>query len=91
MSLPADALVVGAALFVSLAVAMLGRAVEGPTIQDRAIAVNAVGTVTVVVIALVGAAFDEPGFLDVALTYALLNFLLSVGLSKVVVEHGGVL
>jgi multicomponent Na+:H+ antiporter subunit F len=55
------------------------------------VAVNVVGTTAVVVIALAGAALGEPGFLDVALVYALLNFLLSVGLSKFTIERGGVL
>jgi multicomponent Na+:H+ antiporter subunit F len=91
MTLATDAAVVGAALFVTLGVGILGRAVLGPTVQDRVIAVNAVGTVTVVVIVLAGAALGEPGFLDVALVYALLNFLLSIGLAKTLIERGGVL
>ena len=86
-----DVLVLGAALFVSAGIGIFGRAVLGPTIQDRVIAVNAVGTVTVVVIVLSGAALDEPGFVDVALVYALLNFLLSIGLAKTLVERGRVI
>ena len=76
---------------VALSVVLLGRVVLGPTTPDRVIAVNVVGTATVVVIALLAAAVDEPGFLDVALVYALLNFLLSVGLAKFSIERGGVL
>ena len=91
MTLVADALIVGATLFVASGVGILGRAVLGPTVQDRVIAVNAVGTVTVIVIVLAGAALDEPGFVDVALVYALLNFLLSIGLAKMLVERGGVI
>jgi multicomponent Na+:H+ antiporter subunit F len=91
MTLVADALIVGAALFVAAGVGILGRAVLGPTVQDRAIAVNAIGTITVVAIVLSGAALDEPGFVDVALVYALLNFLLSIGLAKMLVERGGVI
>lgn len=83
-------LLAGGALFVVLAVTTLGRVVLGPTVQDRVVAVNAVGTATVVVIVLAGGALDEPGFVDVALAYALLNFLLSIGLSKVLTERGGV-
>jgi multicomponent Na+:H+ antiporter subunit F len=90
MTLAADALVVATGLFVALAVATFGRAVLGPTVQDRVVAVNAVGTLTVVVIALSAAAFDEPGFVDVAIVYALLNFLLSLGVSRVLVGRGGV-
>lgn len=91
MTLAADALIVGAAVFVALGLGILGRAVLGPTVQDRVIAVNAVGTITVVVIVLAGAALGEPGFVDVALVYALLNFLLSIGLSKMLVERGRVI
>ena len=89
--LASDALLVGAAGLVLLAVVLLGRVVRGPTTPDRVIAVNVVGTTTVVVIALLAAAVGEPGFLDVALVYALLNFLLSVGLAKFSIERGGVL
>ena len=82
-------LLAGATALVVLAAVAGLRAVLGPTVQDRVVAVNAVGTTTVVVVALVGAALDEPGLLDVALVYALLNFLLSVGLSRFLAERGG--
>jgi multicomponent Na+:H+ antiporter subunit F len=86
-----DALLATAAALALVALTLLGRVVAGPTTPDRVVAINVVGTIAVVVIALVGAALDEPGFLDVALIYALLNFLLSVGLSKFTIERGGVL
>jgi multicomponent Na+:H+ antiporter subunit F len=89
--LVADVLLTGAAVIVTLGVVLLGRIVLGPTTPDRVVAVNVVGTATVVVIALVAAALDQPGYLDVALVYALLNFLLSVGLAKFSIERGGVL
>ncbi|WP_218120844.1 cation:proton antiporter [Halovenus aranensis] len=74
-----------------LAVAMFYRAVKGPTTQDRVLAVNVLGTNTVVILALLGAALGEPSLLDIALVYALLNFLMSVAISKFTVEQGGVL
>ncbi|MEF8779982.1 MAG: monovalent cation/H+ antiporter complex subunit F [Haloferacaceae archaeon] len=80
-----------AALFVALAIAMLYRAVDGPTIQDRVLAVNVLGTNTVVILALLGAALAEPAFLDIALVYALLNFLMAIAISKFTVERGGVI
>lgn len=89
--LAADLLVAGAGGVIALSLALFGRIVLGPTTQDRAIAVNVVGTATVVVIALLAAALGEPGFLDVALVYALLNFLLSIGLAKFTIDRGGVL
>ncbi len=80
-----------AALFVVFALVALYRVIDGPTLHDRVIAVNVVGTNTVIAIALVSGALDRPVFLDVALVYALLNFLLSIAISKFSVERGGVL
>jgi len=82
---------VGAAIFVVLAIAMFYRAVAGPTTQDRLLAVNVLGTNTVVILALLAAGLDQPWFLDVALIYALLNFLMAIAISKFTVERGGVL
>ncbi|ELZ39273.1 cation:proton antiporter [Halorubrum tebenquichense] len=86
-----DFLLVAAAGFAVLAVGMLYRAVVGPTMQDRVLAVNVFGTNTVVILAILGAALDEPTFLDIALVYALLNFLMAIAISKFTVERGGVL
>ncbi|TYL37502.1 cation:proton antiporter [Natronococcus pandeyae] len=80
-----------AALFVVLAIMMFYRAVAGPTTQDRLLAVNVLGTNTVVILALLAAGLDEPWFLDIALIYALLNFLMAIAISKFTVERGGVL
>lgn len=77
--------------FVFTAIVALYRLARGPTTQDRVIAVNAIGTTTVLVIALIGAISDQPAFLDVAIVYALLNFILSIAISKFTVERGGVL
>jgi multicomponent Na+:H+ antiporter subunit F len=82
-------LLIGA--FVLVGVVTLYRVARGPTPHDRVIAVNAVGTTTVLVIALVATAFDQPGFLDIAIVYALLNFIMSIAISKFTVERGGVL
>ncbi|MFC3958295.1 monovalent cation/H+ antiporter complex subunit F [Halovivax cerinus] len=84
-------LVAGALGFVTISIALLGRVLVGPTMQDRVIALNVVGSNVVVVIALLAAAMDRPAFLDVALVYALLNFLMSIAISKFTVERGGVL
>ena len=89
--LVATGLLVGAAMLVALGLVLFWRVIVGPTPADRVVAVNVIGTSTVVVIARVAAAFGEAGFLDVALVYALLNFLLSLGLSRFSVERGGLL
>lgn len=83
-------LLAAAGVFVLLGIAVFYRVYRGPTMQDRVIGVNVVGSNTVIVIALLAAAFDEPAFLDIALVYALLNFLMSIAISKFTVERGGV-
>lgn len=53
----------------------LTRACLGPTVFDRILAVNMFGTKTVLLIAVFGFLTDRPEFLDIALAYALINFL----------------
>ena len=80
-----------AAVFVLLAIVMFYRAVVGPTLQDRVLAVNVIGTNTVVVLALLSVGLETPALIDVALIYALLNFLMAIAISKFAVDRGGVL
>lgn len=82
---------IAAAILVVLALAMFYRALAGPTTQDRVLAVNVLGTNTVVILALLAGGMNEPSFLDIALIYALLNFLMAVAISKFTVDRGGVL
>lgn len=91
MTLVNDVFLGAAAIFVILAIAMLYRAIKGPTMQDRVLAVNVLGTNTVVILALLAAGLDEPWFLDIALVYALLNFLVTIAISKFTVERGGII
>ena len=85
------AFLVTAAALVVLAIVVLYRAVKGPTMQDRVIAVNVLGTNTVVILALLAVALDSESFLDIALVYALLNFLMAVAISKFTVKWGDVI
>ena len=87
----AGVLLGAASLFTLFAAVVLFRVFRGPTMQDRVIAVNVIGSNIVVILALVAAGFGEPMFLDVALVYALLNFLMSIAISKFTVERGGVI
>ncbi len=81
----------GATVFILVSLVGVYRAIVGPTTPDRVIAINFIGSNVVIVIALIAAAIGEPGALDIALVYALLNFLLSISISKFQVERGGVL
>ncbi len=62
----------------------LARAVLGPTVYDRILAANAFGTLTVALIALLGFLTDRPEFLDIALVYALINFIGTIAVTKYV-------
>ena len=67
---------VAAALAILATMAMaLARALLGPTVYDRILAVNMFGTKTVLLIAVVGFMTGRPDFLDLALVYALINFV----------------
>jgi multicomponent Na+:H+ antiporter subunit F len=62
----------------------LARALLGPTVYDRILAVNAFGTLTVALIAVFGFLTGRPEFLDIALVYALINFIGTMAVSKYV-------
>ena len=53
----------------------LSRALLGPTLYDRLLAINMFGTKTVLFIAVAGFWAGRPEFLDIALVYALINFV----------------
>lgn len=69
------------ALFVVMVLAII-RAVAGPTLYDRILAVNTFGTKTVLMIALLGFAMGRPDFLDIAMVYALINFISVIGVLR---------
>jgi len=70
-----------AAIIATLVVMILGiiRGVVGPTLYDRILAVNMFGTKTVLLISLLGFAMGRPDFLDIAIVYALINFISIIG------------
>ena len=58
------------------------RAILGPTIYDRILSVNLFETKTVLLIGLWGFITERPDFLDLALVYALLNFIGTLAVLK---------
>ena len=60
----------------------LTRAILGPTVYDRVLAVNTFGTKTVLLIAVLGFLSGRPEFLDLALVYALINFIGTIAVLK---------
>ncbi|MEX2494672.1 MAG: monovalent cation/H+ antiporter complex subunit F [Woeseia sp.] len=62
------------AILVTMALA-LARALLGPTVYDRVLAVNMFGTKTVLLLSVIAYLYDRPDFIDLALAYALINFI----------------
>ena len=66
-----------------LALACLVRCILGPRISDRVLAINQIGTITVIMVALTVLLLGEGALADIALIYAMLSFLAVIVLSKV--------
>ena len=70
-----------AGILVAMALA-LTRALLGPTVYDRILAVNTFGTKTVLLVAVFGYLTERPDFLDISLLYALINFIGTIAVLK---------
>ena len=69
------------AIFVAMILAII-RGITGPTLYDRILAVNMFGTKTVLLISLLGFVMGRPEFLDIAIVYALINFISVIGVLR---------
>ena len=70
-----------AALLATLALA-LARALAGPTVFDRVLAMNTIGTVAVLLLAVIGFLTARPEFLDLAIVYGMLNVVGTIAVLK---------
>ena len=78
-----------AALGVLVAMGLaLARAIVGPTVFDRILAANMFGTKTVLLIAVLGFLTGRPEWMDLALVYALMNFIATIAVLKYVAAGG---
>ena len=75
--------VAAAGVIVTMVLAIV-RAFYGPTVYDRILAVNVFGTLSVMIIAIYGFVDDRPEFLDLAIVYALINFIGTIAVAKYV-------
>jgi multicomponent Na+:H+ antiporter subunit F len=69
------------AVLIALAFAIV-RAIGGPTVFDRVLAGNSVGTLAIMLLAVVGFLTGRPEFLDIGLTYGLLNLIGTLAVLK---------
>lgn len=88
---------IGINVFVYLSVVLgiasflcLYRAVLGPTVADRVVAINVIGTMTMVILVFFAYIFNHPMYIDVAFVYALISFLSTITIAKYL-ERGSLL
>jgi multicomponent Na+:H+ antiporter subunit F len=79
-----DTIFLYSTLYLSLLMMLpLYRAIFGPTVLDRLVGVNAIGSKTTVLLILIGLIYGRVDmFIDIALAYALLNFLAVLAASR---------
>ena len=80
--------VASAALLLAMTLAIV-RAVKGPTVFDRVLAGNSIGTLSILLLAVVGFLTGRPEWLDIALIYGLLNLISTFAVLKFF-RHGDV-
>lgn len=73
--------IVAIILLISMAL-VLFRAIKGSTIYDRILAANSFGTKIVALIIVISFMIEDSGYLDIALIYALMNFVTTIALLK---------
>lgn len=69
------------AVLVALTLGVI-RALRGPTVFDRVLAANAIGTGAIMLLALLGFLTGRPAFLDIGILYALLNVIATLAVLK---------
>lgn len=83
MSVPLGYIFLSAAFLLIVAmVMMLARLIGGPTLYDRILAVNSFGTKTVLFLCVFCFIIDRPDGVDIALLYALMNFIATIAVLK---------
>ena len=77
-----------AVLLIVLIILLLYRIIIGPTVIDRILAVNVIGTKSIVILVLMGIIFKRiEMFVDIAIGYGLLNFIASLAAAKYFKKH----
>jgi multicomponent Na+:H+ antiporter subunit F len=76
-------LFIGASIILTLlSFASLYRAIVGPTVADRVVAINMISTKITVIIILVALILGEKNYVDVALIYAMVSFITTISVAK---------
>ena len=79
-------IIVAVVILIAIAVGLV-RAFRGPTLYDRVLAANMIGTLTVLMVAVLGFMTGRPEFLDIALVYVLISFVSTIAVLRVVASR----
>ncbi|HFC04141.1 MAG TPA: pH regulation protein F [Rhizobiales bacterium] len=71
----------GLAIIFAFIIAVI-RALRGPTVFDRLLAANSIGTAAILLLAVLGFITGRPEFLDIGITYSLLNLIGTLAVLK---------
>ncbi|MCX6799083.1 MAG: monovalent cation/H+ antiporter complex subunit F [Candidatus Diapherotrites archaeon] len=66
----------------ALMLVCLLRVAKGPTAPDRVVAADAINTMVVVAMVLIGGAFREVIYIDIAIIYSMLSFASTLFIAK---------
>lgn len=70
-----------AMILIAIALGLV-RAFRGPTLYDRVMAANMIGTLTVLMVSVLGFMAGRPEFLDIALVYVLISFVSTIAVLR---------
>jgi multicomponent Na+:H+ antiporter subunit F len=76
-------------ILVSFSILTIYRMLAGPTVFDRILGVSVIGNKAIIILCLIGLVYNRVDmFVDIALAYALLNFIVSLAAAKYINEKG---
>lgn len=73
-------------VLVLLTFAGLYRAIKGPSPEERMVAINMISTKVTTMIVMIALITSQVFYVDVALVYALLGFITTIGLAKLLLK-----
>lgn len=77
-----NAYTIGCIILVTMTLLCLYRSYVGPTVADRVISINVISTKAVAIMVLVSIIYHKEYFVDIAIVYALIGFLSTIGVAK---------
>lgn len=73
---------VGTCAIIAALILVVIRVIKGPTVFDRVLAANSVGTLAILLLAVLGFLNGRPEWLDLGITYGVLNVISTLAILK---------